>query len=244
VNELVLVLNVYDNDDRSPLVQGQEEIPVSEVLRKRDIFLSHRVYETKVGDCNIKSDTYHTQLYPRSFAALSKKEQENEVFHNARLVCRNAHVLKHREDGRFYEGEARLLYRSEGDYSLSRTTSDSTGSSRKTPIAIDEDKEDKVGPQQPPRLKLPRKIPRLDFGDFFCCSGGATQGAKQAGLHPKFGADKDNEALQVFMMNHPGAEIFLMDAHDISLIDDDTKAVMKVDVLHLSPPCRYWSPAQ
>jgi DNA (cytosine-5)-methyltransferase 1 len=190
----------------------------------------------------MKNHTFHTQPFPRRFNQLTRIEQQSEIFHNARLVCRETHILKHDIEGKFYQGEVRLLYRTEGDFRSRPFDGEELGSSRKSSILVDVEEQTEQGQSRTPSMVF--KMPPIDFGDFFCCAGGATQGATQAGLNPKFAADKDNLALAVYALNHPGAKIYLMDAHDIQYIDEATERCMKVEILHLSPPCRYWSPLQ
>lgn len=236
------MLNVFDDDARSPFVQGQEEVALEEVLRKREIVLSHRPYETQVEGRKRKNDTFHSQMVRREFIHMSHAEKTSEIFHNLRLVCRTAHILRHTSEGKFYSGEARLLYRLEGDFPLCTSEFKSPGASRKTSISIEDD--EKEPPNHFSSQSTPTTAERMTFGDMFCCSGGASQGAVQADLKPVFGLDKDNIALQIYHLNHPESKVYIMDAHDISLIDEADVKFMKVDILHLSPPCCYWSPAK
>ncbi|ORY12316.1 S-adenosyl-L-methionine-dependent methyltransferase [Clohesyomyces aquaticus] len=89
---------------------------------------------------------------------------------------------------------------------------------------------------------LPTKTTRYSFGDVFCGAGGASQGASTAGLHVKWGLDKDEYAMLAYGANFPGATTFNMDAHDFPH-PAVPKNFLKVDILHLSTPCCYWSPA-
>lgn len=80
----------------------------------------------------------------------------------------------------------------------------------------------------------------LTFGDGFCGCGGVSEGAAQAGLKVVWGFDNDPKAYESYQLNRPGTEPFLCDVHDFrALLDDD----LRVDVVHLSPPCQAMSAA-
>jgi DNA (cytosine-5)-methyltransferase 1 len=84
------------------------------------------------------------------------------------------------------------------------------------------------------------------FGDIFSGAEGASQGAVQAGLFVNFGVDFNNPAIQAYGYNHPRAEAILMNAHDFASFEstaDIPNNVLRVDILHPSPPCCYFSPA-
>ncbi|KAI9838902.1 MAG: hypothetical protein M1819_004110 [Sarea resinae] len=80
---------------------------------------------------------------------------------------------------------------------------------------------------------------RYTFGDSFCGAGGMSRGAKQAGYKIKWGFDHDQAAIHSYSLNFFGTECNSVDAHHFVALDDD----IKVDVLHLSPPCQIFSPA-
>lgn len=78
------------------------------------------------------------------------------------------------------------------------------------------------------------------FGDGYCCAGGASRGAKAARLSIVWGFDNNEAALKSYALNFSGAYCYCVDAYDLikTLMDD-----FKVDVLHISPPCKTYSPA-
>lgn len=101
-------------------------------------------------------------------------------------------------------------------------------------------------------LKVSRTIApgqTLTYGDAFCGAGGTTRGAVMAGLRVKWGFDFDNHACTTWRLNFPSATCYEMSSERFvalatpspysSYIPDD----VKVDILHLSPPCQYFSPA-
>ncbi|KAB8295214.1 hypothetical protein EYC80_007134 [Monilinia laxa] len=89
----------------------------------------------------------------------------------------------------------------------------------------------------------------LTYGDAFCGAGGTTRGATMAGLRVKWGFDFDSHACTTWRLNFPYATCYEMSSERFvalatpspfsSYVPDD----VKVDILHLSPPCQYFSPA-
>ena len=89
----------------------------------------------------------------------------------------------------------------------------------------------------------------LTYGDAFCGAGGTTRGAVMAGLRVKWGFDFNNHACTAWRLNFPNATCYEMSSDRFvalatpppysSAIPDD----VKVDILHISPPCQYFSPA-
>lgn len=84
------------------------------------------------------------------------------------------------------------------------------------------------------------------YGDAFCGAGGSTRGALLAGLRPKWGFDFFVHAAASWRANFPLGSCFNLDAHSFITSIKSSPAyheAFKVDILHLSPPCQYFSPA-
>ena len=81
---------------------------------------------------------------------------------------------------------------------------------------------------------------RYTFGDAFCGAGGTSRGAVMAGLLPQWGFDWDGAACKTYNLNFPSAEIFELEAYDFAGLKDKDH---KVDILHMSPPCQFFSDA-
>ena len=81
---------------------------------------------------------------------------------------------------------------------------------------------------------------RYVFGDGFCGAGGTSRGAVMAGLHVDWGFDNNEHACNSWKLNFPYAKTHCLWAHELA-----THRTMNptVDVLHLSPPCQFFSPA-
>lgn len=73
-----------------------------------------------------------------------------------------------------------------------------------------------------------------------CGAGGATSGAKLAGLSVRWGLDKDPHSAATWNANFPTAKHYLMWAHEFIQVPGNLQRFV-VDVLHLSPPCQPYS---
>jgi DNA (cytosine-5)-methyltransferase 1 len=91
-------------------------------------------------------------------------------------------------------------------------------------------------------LQFGKKKSQYTFADCFCGAGGASRGAQNAGLRVVWGLDKTALACEAWHANFPGAQIFNYDAHDFPPRDLNIRE-LRVDMLHLSPPCTFFSPA-
>ena len=85
-----------------------------------------------------------------------------------------------------------------------------------------------------------RKQQRYTLGDAFCGAGGVSRGAVTAGLRPKWAFDFDIDTCNTYSQNFYKTGIHHYSANSFLRLDPD---FLKVDILHLSPPCQYFSPA-
>ena len=87
----------------------------------------------------------------------------------------------------------------------------------------------------------------LTYGDAFCGCGGTTRGAVMAGLRVKWGFDYWDHACSTWRANFPQATCYQLASQEFVRKAQGEKwrkpVDVKVDVLHLSPPCQYFSPA-
>ncbi|KAF2839821.1 S-adenosyl-L-methionine-dependent methyltransferase [Patellaria atrata CBS 101060] len=80
------------------------------------------------------------------------------------------------------------------------------------------------------RVPIKQNVPqKYTFADMFCCSGRASRGAEMADIRVLFAMDNSHEKAKLFTMN---AEAFIYYPFSGSC-----------DILHLSPPCKYFSHA-
>lgn len=253
-----MILEVDADDDRSPLIAGLVNVTVDEVLRKRECVFTNFKYPLKYWG--------HQPGWNRFPVHTSKQEATRKIFEEGRLCCRVVYIRFMNRNGKDTSGVVRHLYSEEADKIDSASPVSGPGLSREhSLIIVDDDEGDVVtvteGLQRgrkrqarsdsieilesPPKRKpsLLVKDLRYTLGDAFCGAGGASQGARQAGLHVTWGLDNDEDAITAYQLNHPGAWPLCQNAHDFPPSGYDTKD-LHVDILHLSPPCCYWSPAQ
>ena len=83
-----------------------------------------------------------------------------------------------------------------------------------------------------------RGLPKYTFGDGFAGAGGMSRAAAMAGLNVKWGFDHDPMAIEAYRNNFPNAHGFLIGSEDF--VTRGRKAEVKVDILHVSPPCQYF----
>ena len=92
----------------------------------------------------------------------------------------------------------------------------------------------------PTKGSLQSGLQRYTIGDGFCGCGGVTRSAVMAGLSPLWAFDFNPEAIRSFRTSFPYARAGLCSAFDFAT---NPAYWMKVDILHLSPPCQFYSPA-
>ena len=81
---------------------------------------------------------------------------------------------------------------------------------------------------------------RYTFGDSFCGAGGVSRGAKAAGLRVAWGFDFSKAAIDSYRLNFHETMCWCCPADTlVTALPDE----LKVDVLHVSPPCQPYSPA-
>lgn len=93
------------------------------------------------------------------------------------------------------------------------------------------------------------RVQRYTLGDAFCGGGGITRGALMASLQPVFGFDCDEDAISTYRANFESkGTTGLLESVDafvcrVSRLSFHERQVYMVDILHISPPCQFFSPA-
>lgn len=256
LNELAIVLRIKEQDERAPLVAGLEDVNIDEVYRIRECMLTNKPYPFL---------SFRASGRLAIPVGMSQEEIKLQIFHAGRLTCRVINIQYVNQHGKSYSGIVRYLYAKEADKLSNLDQLMQVGASRKTAISIGVEDDDCVivtkdcstsrnrkhrrragssGLATPrSKARFSSKRDQLTYGDVYCGVGGASQGALQAGYSVAWGLDKDDRAIEAYKLNHHSAYSFKMDAHDFPPQGISKKA-WRVDVLHLSPPCCYWSPAQ
>lgn len=247
-----MVLRVREGDTRCVFVAGLEDAVVEDVLRTRECVLTNKPYPL------LSSKDGERCSFP---ASLSEAEIKAQVFNGGKLACRVVYVTFISKNGKHYSGIMRSLHAREAD------TTGTAHASRAEPILLSDDDNTRDrsmrglsrgistlgrrtrsisaghGPRKRRTPSIPQKPPRYTFGDAFCGVGGASQGAKQAGYSVIWGMDFDEYAIDAYSKNHHGSLPFQSNAHDFPPTGYTGK-MLRVDVLHISAPCCYWSSAK
>lgn len=82
---------------------------------------------------------------------------------------------------------------------------------------------------------------KYTFFDAFSGAGGASRGAQGAGFKVQYAVDKSPEVWETYRGNFPQARLFKTCTH--GFLTQTHGENIRVDVLHLSPPCQFFSPA-
>ncbi|KAF3138200.1 hypothetical protein TWF703_004729 [Orbilia oligospora] len=96
-----------------------------------------------------------------------------------------------------------------------------------------------------PGLREPVNKHQYTFGDFFCGAGGASCGAKIAGLKIAYGVDKWEDALMSYERNYGKSKAIKADICEFAANPFSVSlpaSRLYADVIHLSCPCQFYSP--
>jgi DNA (cytosine-5)-methyltransferase 1 len=241
VNELVQHFTVREDDNRPAEVQGLEEIQISLVKRKRTVILTDKSYPVLSfrNDPKVRKDAL--------LAGPSKADQKLYIIHNGPLVCRSSWISVQSPNDKVYGGEWRYL--SKKALSPPRQVQKSHAHGH-TPLKLSHETAQRharaMAESDRPRVyrfKQPSKNGRYIYIDAYCGAGGASQGARQAGLKILGGLDHDETAIQAWANNNPGAIYLNMDSFDF-LSNENWKILGRCDILNISNPCQPFSPSQ
>ncbi|KAJ6263945.1 Modification methylase HphIA [Drechslerella dactyloides] len=97
-----------------------------------------------------------------------------------------------------------------------------------------------------PSSALQQTSKTYTFGDFFCGAGGASCGARLAGLKVMYGIDLEPNAVNSYAANFGKNRAFSVDICEFAAEISDVKipaSRLHCDVIHLSCPCQFFSPA-
>ena len=224
---------------------AEEMIPLSDVVRVRQLRMTNKVYES----FNIS----HTMQWPPT----TKRYRTEGI-----LICRikaevtyASHAQKAKDNSFSFTSKCfRGLHPIEADEGFCENPVDLRAAWQGSPNSIDRlrrsaSTETLTGDEQqltPNAATHTESSKRREytFGDCFCGGGGMSCGAKLAGLEIKWGLDFNREAIRTYQLNFDGASCEYASIEQFLNADIFNPADYHVDVLHLSPPCQSFSPAQ
>ncbi|KAI1129923.1 S-adenosyl-L-methionine-dependent methyltransferase [Nemania abortiva] len=247
-NELAMILHIDSDDNRPDEIQAAIEVPIANAI--------------KVRNCHFTNADF-----PQHRTVLGIHKTIEDLEEHGVLMCRWRYTLKYRDSAtRVAHNNQTKKSAAPLEVSIEHLTAKQV---RKKRFEVSETKRFNVwrggkvrggehdpgndnspvrGPvvhldgEDDPELVLIEKKPgqRYTFGDMFCGAGGASCGARKAGFQIKVGCDHHLGACRTYADVFPEAELYMLDIFEF-ITNGDIKA--RVDVLHLSPPCQFWSPA-
>ncbi|KAI1183280.1 S-adenosyl-L-methionine-dependent methyltransferase [Nemania serpens] len=243
-----MILHVDGNDRRPEEVQAAIEVPVTDVIRVRNCHFTNADFPQHRVDSGVYSTTPDFEqrgaLMCRWRCIYKYRDSATRIAHvdeaqkNAapfEFVIEHLHAkqvgrkrFQVSESGRFNVWRGGKVRGGEHD-------PENQNSPVKGPIVH-------LDGQTDPELVLIEKKPgqRYTFGDMFCGAGGASYGARKAGFQVKVACDHHVGAYNTYAEVFPEAKLYTLDIfHFIT----EVQSKIRVDVLHLSPPCQFWSPA-
>lgn len=231
-NEVVWLQDHNINDPRKIDRQSIHSIQLNEVVKIRQLFITNHRYP------------YGSY---RDDPSIRRKGTEY-ILDYGRLVCRWKVVEYSRHSGAITavtRDEATCGYEADpqGLRESFRGQTTAGGACRSWLVGEQEfDREERVGSASHGPLSFhgdTAQYQRYTFGDAFCGAGGMSRGAKAAGLRVDWGFDFDPAAIRSYGLNFYRARCEAIAAHDFAVVIRDD---FQVDILHLSPPCQYFSP--
>ncbi|KAI1118669.1 S-adenosyl-L-methionine-dependent methyltransferase [Nemania sp. NC0429] len=247
-NEVAMILHVDRNDRRSEEVQAAIEVSIADVIQVRHChftnadFPRHRIvsgiYRT-VADFEQKGVLMCRWRYVFRYRdAATRVACVEEVQKNAapfEYIIEHLHA-KHTNKKRFRVSETgRFNVWRGGKVRGGEHDPENQNSPVKGPVVrLD-------GDTDPEMVLIEKKSgQRYTFGDMFCGAGGASCGVRKAGFQIKVACDHHVGAAKTYAEVFPEAQLYVL---DIFKFITEVQLKIRVDVLHLSPPCQFWSPA-
>ncbi|KAI1341229.1 S-adenosyl-L-methionine-dependent methyltransferase [Xylariaceae sp. FL0016] len=243
-NEVCMVLELDDDDERRPEEQAPIDISIGEVEAIRNIhftnadFPENRFAWEVYG--NVRDVEAHGMLicrwkFTRRYKSSAERQKPSKT--PSEFIIEH---LRHRDipKRRFQVMDLTRLNKWRGG-KVPGGTYTPQDIFREAEVTVD--LEDRNQPLDSAGWTTAEPGQKYTFGDMFCGAGGASCGARKAGFHVKMGCDMAKAACATYRAAFPEATLFEMDIADfINYIPDEN---FRVDVLHISPPCQYWSPA-
>ncbi|RYP07509.1 hypothetical protein DL764_002438 [Monosporascus ibericus] len=235
-NEVVEILTTHVNDPREWTAQAAIEVNVEKVLRIRGLQLTNTLFP-------------HARFDIQKFTTPKEAEERGILTCRWRMVTAYKSVVVEMKKGPIYSrtlqrlmaddvtdpnlrvADAKLLNAWRGG--KVRGGSHIPGAPSVPVVNLDASD----SPSAEPMPRVPGQA--YTFADAFCGAGGASSGARSAGFEVKIACDMDKGACASYRRNFTAADLREMNIFDFI----NSKDVCRVDVLHISPPCQYWSPA-
>ncbi|KAK3997013.1 S-adenosyl-L-methionine-dependent methyltransferase [Cladorrhinum sp. PSN332] len=226
LNEVVLYSNMQNGCADSWERQSLTDVPLSAVGVIRELRVTNLPFPAARFDTGDLED--YGKLWVRDHSPLVCRWRR-EAWHNpgVRVPTETALI-------RIAEHEADLRHRAKDGHLLNQWRGGKVpGGSYPSDLVVDLDTDGDVRP----KLQTGQKY---TAGDVFAGAGGASRGIERAGVRLLFSLDHWAPAASSLRMNFPQTDI-----HECEVTDfiKDKSIRYCPDILHLSPPCQFWSPA-
>ncbi|KAK8085963.1 hypothetical protein PG994_000937 [Apiospora phragmitis] len=251
-NEVCLILQIDADDDRPDHVQAAVDVPLRHAMGTRNfhftnaMFPAHRfdgTYGTTAADveryapltCRWKyrlvykdaTSRVKTKAVPTEFVLAHINTDDEGV--KAKFKVRESVLMNQWRGGKVEGGS----YDKVAGVDLAVRDN----------LTLIEDNDENPGTEQQGIPMVKPVGQRYTFGDMFSGAGGASYGARCAGFHIRTACDHWKDALETYRHNFPETELHAKDIFALLSEVPDNGPELHVDVLHLSPPCQFWSPA-
>ncbi|KAI0454152.1 S-adenosyl-L-methionine-dependent methyltransferase [Xylaria acuta] len=247
-NEVAMVLHVDSDDKRTDEVQAAIEVPITDVIKIRNCHFTNAdfpTYQADMGIYDTPADLEQQGVLMCRWRCIFKYRDSVTRIAHIRQTRKNAapleYVIEHLNakqvsKTRFKVPEiSRFNTWRGGKVRGGEHDPENGNSSVKGPVVQLDGEEDSE------LVLIEKKLgQRYTFGDMFCGAGGASCGAQKAGFQIKVACDHHSGACRTYAEVFPEAQLYMMDIFEF-ITSVYTKT--RVDVLHLSPPCQFWSPA-
>ena len=229
-NEVCRILHLdHGGSDQIPAFV---DVPTKSAIKKRSLIMTNALYPEHCSQDSILAKEAHGTLVCRwSFKIFSvtqgnKSKPIEEVLE--RIHASEVHQIQYRKS------DENLSYQWRGGRILGGSWSENNSS---RPPTIDLDSNE---PQLRTKPRFRQKGQKYTLFDSFSGAGGASRGAQMANFKVTHAVDKAEEVWPTYMTNFPSTNLF---KGSVDEFIKHHKRHLRADILHLSPPCQYFSPA-
>lgn len=241
-NEVYWVVHLVRNDPRPAPEQALVKVDDSQVLRKRSMSMVNETYpshekRTESGFGTPSDGVLYCRWKHVIMTRTEKCERPLDAFRIPAAEIAEASFQRLRAEDFDDEHNNPSV-----DNALLRNLLDG----KKKPGATIEDKE-------PDSLSSAIEALSLDdnsrikhapaaytFADVCCGAGGASRGAEMAGLQLRWALDHDADACETYRLNFPHVRLYQKPVQELINMGHED---LKVDIMHISPPCQAFSQA-
>ncbi|KAJ4424061.1 hypothetical protein N0V82_001308 [Gnomoniopsis sp. IMI 355080] len=227
INEVCQILEIDEDDGRPDEQQAMIEVLPHETLAIREF------HKTNTDISSPRNCRYGNDTTWGSMLNMEKEEKTRYKQEFAPLTCRWKMKLQYRNASFRKAGKAF------GASAIHLLEDDIHDPAYRIP---DDDRRGEWLRRHPSGGRQSWVQREYTYGDAFCGAGGASSGARQGGLKPTIAIDLWESACNSYRRNFPDTVLIRQDIHDF-IVSTPVEALPYIDVLHISPPCQHFSPA-